>query len=97
MAVKGKYHNPKDSKMGVIKVEAWCDRYLYIWNWFEGRTGKKTTRRLSGVSHCFRVYSVGSTRSFLPEEYRILPSGGAGIYPSCPIFALSIHKADGVR
>lgn len=38
-AYKGQYHNPKEGKLATIPAEAWCDRWLYVWNWYGDRTG----------------------------------------------------------
>lgn len=104
--VKGQYHNPKDSKLAVIKVEAWCDSKLYIWHWFAGRAGTNNDKTMVAFSPLFQDILSGKYPFMLPTPYRILPGGverrlayllGDGIYPRWPIFALPIHASDNIH
>jgi Plant transposon protein len=90
--LKGQYYNPKDSKLAVISVEAWCDRDLYVWHWFAGRCGTNNDLTVAGASPLFNdlrgekwcpdfKYSICGEKRYIPYWL------GDGIYPRWGIFA----------
>lgn len=54
LTVKGHYQNPKDAKLAVIKVEAWCDSELCILHWFPGRPGTTNDKIMVSFSPLFQ-------------------------------------------
>ena len=103
LSLKGQYHNPKDSKLAGIKVEAWCDADLYIWSWFVGRPGTTNEKTMVSFSPLFQSIFNRFYPIVLAEPYQI--SVGAvvcrrgyfladGIYPHFPIFVLPLHQAE---
>lgn len=100
---KGQYHNPKDSKLAVVKVKAWCDDDLYIWHWFAGRPGTTNDKTMLAFSPLFQSVFNGTYSFYLSRAYRVLPNGmerllayllADGIYPRWPIFMLPIHETE---
>ena len=100
---KGQYHNPKDSKLAVIKIEAWCDMDLYIWHWFPGRPGTTNDKTMVSFSPLFIEIFNRTYELHLPTPYRLNANSversiayflGDGIYPRYPIFVLPIHETE---
>ena len=98
---KGQYHNPKDSKLAVMKVEAWCDSDLFIWHWHAGHAGTSNDKKMVNFSPLFQAILNGHYGISL-DEYTVTENSmsrtlayllGDGIYPRWPIFLLPIHQA----
>ena len=98
---KGQYHNPKDSKLAVMKVEAWCDAHLFIWHWHAGHAGTSNDKTMVSFSPLFQAILNGHYDISL-DEYKVTQDSmsrtlayllGDGIYPRWPIFLLPIHQA----
>lgn len=68
----GQYYNPKDLKVAVISVEAWCDHDLYIWHWFAGRPGTNNDITMLDTSHLFMDVITGAYKIELINEYELL-------------------------
>ena len=103
---KGQYHNPKDSKLATVKVEAWCDSKLYIWHWFAGKTGTTNDKTMVSFSPLFQDIFSGKYAFKFGMPYHITSNSNSrtlpyflvdGIYPRWPIFALPIHITDNIR
>ena len=99
-ALKGQYHNTKESHIATIAVEAWCDRDLYIWHWFARRCGTNNDKTLLDVSPLFVAILNGTYDIKLPTDFKMHPDGQTrtvgyflvdGIYPPWTIFARPIH------
>lgn len=70
---KGQFYNPKDSKLAVISVEAWCDSNLYLWHWFAGRPGTNNDLTTLDSSPLFNDILANQYDFKLQNEYT-LPS-----------------------
>ena len=98
---KGQYHNPKDSKLAIIKVEAWCDADLFIWHWHCGHAGTSNDKTMVNFSPLFQSILNGQYSIELPRAYCVTPDSPVrslayfladGIYPRWPIFLVPIHQ-----
>jgi Plant transposon protein len=100
-AWKGKFHNPKDSKLAVLIVEAWCDHDLYVWSWFAGRAGTNNDITVANASPLFNDIMTGSWCTdfeYNIEDKRNVPYFLVnGIYPAWTIFASPIHVPSSVH
>lgn len=63
LELKGQYHNLKEFNFVKIEVEAWCDRYLYVWKWFSGDEAQIMTRLRCPSLLCFGTFDWGYMRS----------------------------------
>lgn len=98
-AMKGQYHNPKDSKLAVISCEAVADSDLYCWNWFAGRPGTNNDVTVADYSPLFVDILAGRRRMTLPGGYQLCGATQHrlvyyltdGIYPRWAIFVRSDH------
>jgi hypothetical protein len=100
-SLKGQYFNPKDGKLAVISIEAWCDRDLYVWHWFAGRSGTNNDLTVASASPLFNDILGGIWVPDFPYkvegEARTIPYFLAdGIYPSWNIFATPCHHPTNV-
>ena len=91
-ALKGQYYNPKDGRIAVISVEAWCDRDLYVWHWFSGRCGTNNDITVLDASPLFNDILSGAWKPdfewTVGEESLTIPYFLVdGIYPKWAIFA----------
>jgi hypothetical protein len=94
--LKGQFKNPKDEKLAVISIEAWCDRDLYCWNWFSGRAGTNNDITVASSSPLFNDILEGEWdpcfEYVLEGEKRQVPYFLVdGIYPRWTIFAKPYH------
>jgi len=97
-ALKGQFHNPKDSKMAVISCEAVADSSLYCSHWFAGRPGTNNDVNVLDNSPLFTDILSGRRCMHLPDGYVLnglrrrwrLYFLGDGIYPRWAISFLPI-------
>jgi Plant transposon protein len=94
--LKGQFKNPKDGKLAVISIEAWCDRDLYCWHWISGRAGTNNDITDASSFPLFNDILEGewdpSFEYELEGEKRQVPYFLVdGIYPRWTIFATPYH------
>lgn len=95
-ALKGQYHNPKDSKLAVLSYEAVADGDLYCWHWFAGRAGTNNDLTVAANSPLLIDILSGRRRMHLPDGYVVngvrrswlLYFLGDSIYPRWAIYYL---------
>jgi len=100
-ALKGQYHNPKDSKLAVMSCEAVADSDPYCWHWFSGRPGTNNGRTVLDSSPFFLDVLAGRRQMHLPGGYEfngqqrdwLMSLLGDGAYPRWAIFFLPNHAA----
>lgn len=106
IAHKGQYHNSKEGKLATIPAEAWCDRNLYIWHWFVGRTGTNNDINVLMNSPLMQDILSGHYKLTTGESYKLVDDGvtrdmlyllADGIYPDWIIFAKPIHHPTTVQ
>lgn len=103
---KGQYHNTKEGKLAIIKVEAWCDIDLYVWHWWAGKAGTSNDKTMVAYSPLFQDLFNGMYSIALSNPFRVTPDGPLralgfflvdGIYPRWAIFLQPVHSADNPR
>lgn len=53
---KGPSFNPKDGKLAVLYIDAWCDIDLYMWHWFAGSPGNNNDLTIWDPSLVLQIY-----------------------------------------
>lgn len=89
--------------MATMKVEAWCEREFYAWNWFASCCGTNIESKMVSVSPLFSDILSGRFEFKLPCVHNITPASVTrdvpyflrdGINPLWPIFEKPIHWPD---
>lgn len=82
-ALKGQFHNSENGNLATIPVEAWCDRDLFVWHWYAGRSSSLGEGSIVDRSPLFNDIMVGHFDLRFPEPFRI---DGSDTFRNIPYF-----------